>query len=165
MVETEAKSKRGGWGGGVTPAAHVRRQLQSGTKPRRLGPMTLLDAVERLCERADKGRSLMQKYGLQATDIHVALLFRNGDGLIGSSTLPPPESVGLFIDKFEQMAGVVFLGICWWQTPPDEWGAVPMWIEAFNPKDKRAALELLLYKEAVSDPSGAAFFLKQDRAG
>lgn len=163
MVETEAKSKHGGWGGTVTPAAHVRRQLKSGTKPRRYRPLTLLEAVRRLCERADKGRSLMQKYGLQADDIHLALLFRDERGRIGRSMLPAPEDTGAFVGKFEQMGRVDFLGICWWQTPADERGIVPMWIEEFNPEDERAAIELVMYQNALAEMSakGHREFLSQ----
>jgi len=137
----------------MTAAEKVRRQLKAGRKPKTRALPSLFDAIKRLCDEADRGRSLMQKYGLDPDDIHLALIYRPADGLIGSSPLPAPGSIGTFVMKFEQMGNVDFLGILWWQTAPDTRGksdaAVPMWITEFA-DDKRAALEMLVYRNALT---------------
>ena len=159
---TNTKKPHGGWHRNdpsqrtITPAAQVRRQLKSGMKPKGRARLDFIQAFTRLSERADMGRSLMLKYTLNPDDIHVAILYRPEDGLIGSSTLPPPGKTAPFFAKFEQMASVDYLGLLWWQTPPDENGRVPMWIEEFNPGDKRAAIELLIFKNALANLSVTA---------
>jgi hypothetical protein len=95
----------------------------------------------------------MRKYGLDPDDIHLALLYRQADGVIGSRALPPPGNIGPYIMAFEQMGNVAFLGIMWWQTTPENRGnatsAVPMWITEFA-DDRRASLEMLLYRNALT---------------
>lgn len=151
MVET--KSLRGGWGGTITADAHVRRQIKAGRKPKTRTLPSLFEAVERLCDEADRGQSLMAKYGLEPEDIHVALIFRQPGGQIDKRTLPPPENIGAFITEFEQMGGVTPLGILWWQTTPETRDrldrSVTMWITEFA-DDKRAALEMLIYRNALA---------------
>jgi hypothetical protein len=154
------KSPRGGWNNDpslrtITPAAQVRRQLKSGMKPKKNRALDFIQAFTRLSERADTGRSLMRKYALDPDDIHAAVVYRRGDGLICSSVLPLPGKTDPFFAKFEQIH-VDYLGICWWQTPADERGIVPMWIEEFNPGDKRAAIELLIYKNTLATLSVTA---------
>lgn len=137
----------------LNTAEKVRRQLKAGRKPRTRILPNLFDAIKRLCDEADRGRSLMQKYGLDPDDIHLALIYRPANGVIGSSPLPPPGHTGAFITKFEQMGNVDFLGILWWQTDPATRGvgniAVPMWITEFA-DDKRAAIEMLMYRNALT---------------
>jgi len=100
----------------------------------------------------------MQKYGLDADDIHLALIYRTVSGSIGSCPLPTPGNIGPFIVKFEQMGDVDFLGILWWQTTPDNRckGAVtvPMWITEFA-DDKQAAQEMLMFRNALASLPGA----------
>src|SRR5579871_2666128 len=124
----------------MTDAERARRQLKAGRKPKTRALPSLFDAIKRLCDEADRGRSLMQKYGLDPDDIHLALIYRPADGFIGSIPLPSPGNIGAFIGKFEQMGNVDFLGILWWQTAPDtrDKGSitVPMWITEFA-DDKR----------------------------
>jgi hypothetical protein len=137
----------------MTAADKVRRQLKSGPKPKTRTLPSLFEAVKRLCEAADRGRSLMRKYGLDPNDIHLALIYRPAPGMIGSTGLPAPEDIGSFVTKFEQMSNVDFLGILWWQTTPETRNkpdsAVPMWITEFA-DDRRAAIELLLYRNTMT---------------
>jgi len=95
----------------------------------------------------------MQKYGLDADDIHLALIYRPADGVIGSRALPPPGNIGPYIMAFEQMGNVEFLGILWWQTTPDSRdkpdSTVTMWITEFA-DDRRAAIEMLVYRNALT---------------
>jgi hypothetical protein len=136
----------------LNAAERVRRQLKAGPKAKTRTLPSLFQAIERLCDAADSGRSLMRKYGLDPDDIHLALLYRT-DGAIGSSPLPASENIEAFIMKFEQMGNVDFLGILWWQTGPDTRGkgnsAVPMWITEFA-DDRRASLEMLLFRNALT---------------
>lgn len=140
----------------ITPAAQVRRQLKSGMKPKGRVRLDFIQAFTRLADRADMGRGLMRKYALNPDDIHVAIVYRRQDGVIGSSTLPPPGQTAPFFARFEQMGDVDYLGLLWWQTPADESGKVPMWIEEFNPGDKRTAIELLIFKNALANLSVTA---------
>ncbi len=137
----------------MTDAEKVRRQLKAGRKPKTRTLPSLFDAIKRLCDEADRARSLMQKYGLDPDDIHLSLIYRPADGFIGSSPLPTPGNIGPFIMKFEQMGNVDFLGILWWQTTPDNRGkgsvTVPMWITEFA-DDKRAALDMLLFRNGLT---------------
>jgi hypothetical protein len=139
----------------ITPASRVRRALKAGAKPRRKNTarLTLLDAIKRLCEEADRGRSLMRKYGLDPDDIHLALIYRAADGVMGSSPLPPPGNISAYVQKFEQMGAWDFLGILWHQTPADSKGIVPMWVSEFYPEDKLVAIELLVFKNALAELS------------
>ncbi|SPE27154.1 hypothetical protein SBA5_580033 [Candidatus Sulfotelmatomonas gaucii] len=137
----------------LNAAAKVRRQLKAGPKPKTRKLPPLFEAVKRLCAEADRGRSLMQKYGLDADDIHLALIYRPADGVIGSRALPPPGNIGPYIMAFEQMGNVEFLGILWWQTTPDSRdkpdSTVTMWITEFA-DDRRAAIEMLVYRNALT---------------
>lgn len=137
----------------LSAAEKVRRQIKAGRKPKTRVLPSLFDAIKRLCDEADRGRSLMQKYGLDADDIHLALIYRPAAGLVGSSPLPAPGNVGPFIMKFEQMGKVDFLGILWWQTTPQTIGkgsaSVPMWITEFA-DDKRASLDMLLFRNKLT---------------
>jgi hypothetical protein len=146
------KAGRDAMDASLNTAEKVRRQLKAGRKPKTRTFPSLYQAIERLCDAADMGQSLMRKHGLDPDDIHLALLYRT-DGAIGSSPLPAPESIGAFIAKFEQMGNVDFLGILWWQTGPDTRGkdntTVPMWITEFA-DDKRASLEMLLFRNALT---------------
>ncbi len=160
---TNARKLHGGWHKDdpsqrtITPAAQVRRQLKSGMKPKKdRAPFDFIQAFMRLADRADMARSLMGKYGLDPDDIHVAIVYRPADGMIASSTLPPPGNAAPFFARFEQMGPVDYLGLFWWQTPPDEVGKVQMWVEEFNPGDKRAAIELLIFRNALAGLSPAA---------
>jgi hypothetical protein len=136
----------------MTAAEKVRRQIKAGRKTKTRTFPSLFDAIKRVCDEADRGRSLMRKYGLYPDDIHLALIYRTA-GLIGSSPLPAPGNVGPFIGKFEQMGNVDFLGILWWQTAPDNRGkgaaTVPMWITEFA-NDKQASLDMLLFRNGLT---------------
>lgn len=160
---SNARKLHGGWHKDdpsqrtITPAAQVRRQLKSGMKPKKdRPPFDFIQAFTRLADRADTAQSLMGKYGLNPDDIHVAILYRRADGMIASSTLPSPGKTAPFFARFEQMGHVDYLGLLWWQTPPDEFGKVPMWVEEFNPGDERAAIELLIFKNALANLSLSA---------
>ena len=119
----------------MTAAEKVRRQIKAGRKPKTRVLPSLFDAIKRLCDEADRGRSLMQKYGLDADDIHLALIYRPAAGLVGSSPLPAPGNVGAFVMKFETRGkGSV---------------AVPMWITEFA-DDKRASLDMLLFRNKLT---------------
>lgn len=135
----------------MTAAEKVRRQIKAGRKPKTRKLPSLFDAVKRLCDEADRGRGLMQKYGLDPDDIHLALIYRTGQS-IGSTGLPEPGNIGTLIMKFEKMGNVDFLGILWWQTTPDDSKgtlAVPMWITEFA-DDKRAAVEMLIFRNGLA---------------
>ena len=146
------KAGRDAMDASLNAAERVRRQLKAGPKAKTRTLPSLFQAIERLCDAVDSGRSLMRKYGLDPDDIHLALLYRT-DGAIGSSPLPASENIEAFIMKFEQMGNVDFLGILWWQTGPDTRGkgnsAVPMWITEFA-DDRRASLEMLLFRNALT---------------
>lgn len=131
----------------MSASEKVRRQIKAGRKPKTRTLPSLFDAMKRLCDEADRGRSLMGKYGLNPDDIHLALIYR-ADGSIGSSPLPAPGQVGPFIGKFEQM-NADFLGILWWQTGPDVDKIVPMWITEFA-DDRKAAIEMYMFKNALA---------------
>ena len=137
----------------LTAAEKVRRQIKAGRKPKTRALPSLFDAIKRLCDEADRGRSLMQKYGLDADDIHLALIYRPVSGFVGSSPLPAPGNIGPFIMKFEQMGSVDFLGILWWQTTPETRGksdtTAPMWITEFA-DDKRASMDMLLFRNKLT---------------
>jgi hypothetical protein len=136
----------------LSAAEKVRRQLKAGRKPKTRTFPSLYQAIERLCDAADMGQSLMRKHGLDPDGIHLALLYRT-DGAIGSSPLPASENIEAFIKKFEQMGKVDFLGILWWQTTPETRGkpdsTVPMWITEFA-DDRRASLDMLLFRNALT---------------
>jgi len=137
----------------MTAAEKVRRQLKAGRKPKTRTFPSLFDAIKRVCDEADRGRSLMQKYGLDPDDIHLALIYRPAPGMVGSTGLPAPGNIGAFVLKFEQMGNVDFLGILWWQTAPDNRGkgsvAVPMWITEFA-DNKQASLDMLLFRNRLT---------------
>lgn len=135
----------------LTAADKVRREIKAGRKPKMRVFPSLFYAIKLLCDEADRGRSLMQKYGLNPDDIHLALIYRPAPGMIGSTGVTR-GNIGSFITKFEQM-DVDFLGILWWQTAPDGRAnpnsTVPMWITEFT-DDKRAALDMLAFKTKLS---------------
>jgi hypothetical protein len=137
----------------LNAAEKVRRQLKAGRKPKTRTLPSLFEAIKRLCDEADRGRRLMQKYDLDPDDIHLALIYRPADGFIGSSPLPAPGNIGTFIVKFERMGNVAFLGILWWQTNPKTRGkpdnTVPMWITEFA-DDRRASLEMLMWRNRLT---------------
>lgn len=148
----------------LTTAEKVRRQLKAGRKRKTVTLPSMFDAVQRLCAEADRARSLMQKNGLNPDDIKLAIVYRVADAAIRSSPLPAPGNIGAFITKLENIAAqarVDFLGIIWQQTDRDA-GAkhkavAPTWVTEFA-DDKRAALELLLFKNklaAMSAPNAA----------
>ena len=137
----------------MTNAEEVRRQIKAGRQQRTRTLPSLFEAIKRLCDEADRGRGLMQKYGLDPEDIHLALIYRPAPGMAGSTGLPAPGNIGPFIMKFEQMGNVDFLGILWWQTTPENRGkgsvAVPVWITEFA-DDKQAARDMLLFKNGLA---------------
>jgi len=137
----------------MTPAETARRQIKDGRNPKTRTLPSLFEAIKRLCDEADRGRSLMLKYGLDPDDIHLALIYRPASGGVGSTGLPAPGNIGTFITKFEQMGNVDFLGILWWQTTPENRGkgsvTVPMWITEFA-DDKQAARDMLLFRNALA---------------
>src|SRR5581483_2044548 len=106
----------------MTAAEKVRRQIKAGRQQRTRTLPSLFEAIKRLCDEADRGRGLMQKYGLDPEDIHLSLIYRPAPEMVGSTGLPAPGNIGPFIMKFEQMGNVDFLGILWWQTTPDNRG-------------------------------------------
>jgi hypothetical protein len=143
----------------LTVAEKVRRQLKAG-RPRKTKavPRTVLEAVQRLVDEADRAQSLMQKYGLHANDIKLALLCHTDDPRrpsIWPAQLPPPGNIGAYFDDLEtRTAGfdARFLGILWQQTDHEvQVKGQPMqslWITEFS-KDGPASLELLAYHRAM----------------
>jgi hypothetical protein len=136
-----------------TAAEKARRQIKAGRMPKTRAFPSLLSAILRICDEADRARSIMQKHGLDPNDIHLALIYRPAPGKIGSTALPAPGNTGAFIEKFEQMGNVDYLGILWWQTSPDNRGRCDVWITEFA-DDKQAANEMVIFKRLVT--SGAA---------
>lgn len=140
----------------MSAAEKVRRQIKAGHKPKTLEFPSLFGAMKRMCDEADRARELMSNAGLDPDDIHLALLYRVGENHIGRSPLPSPGSIGPFVEKFEQMGEVDFIGIMWWQTTPETRGkndkAAPMWITEFA-DDKRTASQLLIFKNKLASMS------------
>jgi hypothetical protein len=140
----------------LNAAEKVRRQLKAGPKPKTRMLPSLYEAVMRLCAAADKGRTLMERSGLNPEDIRVALMFRT-DSQIGSKPLPvppTPEAIGAYYTSLETIANtspVAFLGIMWEQVDraPAK-GKAPrnVWFTQFA-NDERAALEMLAFRNAL----------------
>lgn len=135
-------------------AENVRQQIKVWAWGERTPDLpSFFGAMEHICNAADLGRSLMQQHGLDPDDIHLNLLFRAADSVIGSSPLPRSGGMKQFCEKFEQMGNVDFLGILWWQTTPDtrgkRKGAASIWITPFS-KDKQAADKMLLFRKRLT---------------
>lgn len=137
----------------LTPAEKVRRQLKAGRKPKARALPSLFEAVQRLCTEADRACGLMQKYGLDPSDIRLALLCRAeipGRPLIQMHPLPAPGNIGAFIAPLEELASLTrvdFVGIIWQldvRDPKEAEAPVILWITEFA-DDKRTSLELLDY--------------------
>lgn len=144
----------------LNAAEKVRRQLKSGPKPKTLILPSLFEAVKRLCDAADRGRTLMQRSGLNPDDIRVALVFRT-DAQIGIKHLPvltSPEAIGVFYESLEKMAAtskVAFLGIMWQQidrAPAKGKAPCNVWFTEFA-NDGRARLEMLMFRNALASLS------------
>lgn len=140
----------------LNAAEKVRRQLKAGPKPKTRILPSLYEAVKRLCDAADRGRSFMQRAGLNPDDIRVALMFRM-DAQISAKPLPvpsSPEAIGVFYEALEKMAATskaTFLGIMWEQidrAPTKGKAPVNVWFTEFA-DDKRAALEMLMFRNTL----------------
>ena len=140
----------------LNAAERVRRQLKAGAKPKTRILPPLHEAIKRLCLAADKGQSLMQRAGLNPDDIRVALIFRT-DSQIGSKPLPvqpSPEAIGVFYESLETIAAaeqMTCLGIMWEQidrAPAKGKAPINLWVTQFA-DDKRAALEMLMFRNAL----------------
>lgn len=103
----------------MTAAQRVQRRLNAGRRPALPESLSLLEAVKRLADEADRAKSTMADEQLDPEDIHLALLFSAKDDAqeyLGYRRLGPPDEVGAFVTGLEKLAGVsklTFLGIVW----------------------------------------------------
>jgi hypothetical protein len=102
----------------LTAAGKVRRKLKAGAPVRIINQrLSALDAMHRLVTKADKGRNLMRKEGLDPDDIKCALIYSTPEHA-GAKWLPDFGKTHEYFAALEEMARtseVWFLGILWHQ--------------------------------------------------
>jgi hypothetical protein len=94
--------------------------------------MPVIEAVGRLVEAIEKGRTLMADEGLNPDDITAGLVHTTIEtGEFGCKWLPVASGqIGEYVTDFERMAArgtLLFLGILWKQARSD--GGASLWVK------------------------------------
>lgn len=136
------------------PAARVRQRLKAG-RPAKIvnrDNVTVLEAVMRLADEADKASGLMEREGLDPMDIRLALAHvQPGTGDIGFKWLPESGKIGAFITALERMEAkshVLYLGIIWGQRDRKT-GESNLWVTQWLAGDA-AVSQLKMLRDLVA---------------